>query len=90
MADSRQAGAALPDTHGYFGRYGGRFVAETLMQPLRELEAAYQQAQDDPAFQAELAQDLRDYVGRPSALYLAERWTREAGGARIYLKREDL
>ncbi|HEY0676603.1 MAG TPA: tryptophan synthase subunit beta [Immundisolibacter sp.] len=90
MAEPGQAGATLPDAHGYFGRYGGRFVAETLMQPLRELEDAYRQAQADPAFRAELEQDLRDYVGRPSALYLAQRWTREAGGARIYLKREDL
>jgi tryptophan synthase beta chain len=90
MAEPGQAGATLPDAHGYFGRYGGRFVAETLMQPLRELEDAYRTAQADPAFRAELEQDLRDYVGRPSALYLAQRWTREAGGARIYLKREDL
>ncbi|MGK2941819.1 MAG: tryptophan synthase subunit beta [Immundisolibacter sp.] len=82
--------AALPDVRGYFGRYGGRFVAETLMQPLRELEAAYHAAQVDPDFRAELEQDLRDYVGRPSSLYLAQRWTREVGGARIYLKREDL
>ncbi len=82
--------AALPDLRGYFGRYGGRFVAETLMQPLRELEAAYHAAQVDPDFRAELEQDLRDYVGRPSSLYLAQRWTREVGGARIYLKREDL
>lgn len=80
----------LPDAHGYFGRYGGRFVAETLMQPLQELDEAYRAAQADPAFRAELEQDLRDYVGRPSALYLAQRWTREVGGARIYLKREDL
>ncbi|WP_372715773.1 tryptophan synthase subunit beta [Immundisolibacter sp.] len=82
--------AALPDVRGYFGRYGGRFVAETLMQPLRELETAYHAAQVDPDFRAELEQDLRDYVGRPSSLYLAQRWTREVGGARIYLKREDL
>jgi tryptophan synthase beta chain len=80
----------LPDRRGYFGAYGGRFVAETLIAPLAELEQAYRQAQADPAFQAALAQDLADYVGRPSPLYLAQRWTRETGGARLYLKREDL
>ncbi len=79
-----------PDERGHFGPYGGRFVAETLMGPLADLERAYHEARRDPAFQAELAQDLRDYVGRPSPLYLAERLTAQAGGARIYLKREDL
>ncbi len=79
-----------PDERGHFGPYGGRFVAETLMGPLVDLERAYHEARRDPAFQAELAADLRDYVGRPSPLYLAERLTAHAGGARIYLKREDL
>ncbi len=79
-----------PDERGHFGPYGGRFVAETLMGPLAELERAYREARVDPAFQAELAADFRDYVGRPSPLYLAERLTAHAGGARIYLKREDL
>ncbi len=79
-----------PDARGHFGPYGGRFVAETLMGPLADLERAYAQARIDPVFQAELAADFRDYVGRPSPLYLAERLTADAGGARIYLKREDL
>jgi len=79
-----------PDEHGHFGPYGGQFVAETLMGPLAELVRAYEAARRDPVFQAELAADFKDYVGRPSPLYLAERLTAEAGGARIYLKREDL
>lgn len=79
-----------PDEYGHFGPYGGQFVAETLMGPLAELANAYAKARVDPQFQAELAADLRDYVGRPSPLYLAHRLTEEAGGARIYLKREDL
>ncbi len=80
----------LPDASGHFGPYGGRFVAETLMGPIEALRAAYEQSQQDPAFQAELKQHLRDFVGRPSPLYLAERLSAEAGGARIWLKREDL
>ena len=79
-----------PDERGHFGPYGGRFVAETLMGPLADLERAYREARGDPAFQAELAADFREYVGRPSPLYLAERLTAHARGARIYLKREDL
>ncbi len=79
-----------PDAQGHFGRYGGIFVAETLMYPLEELNIAYKKYLADPQFLAELDQDLRDYVGRPSPLYFAERWTRELGGAKIYLKREDL
>ena len=79
-----------PDARGHFGPYGGRFVAETLMGPLAELERAYAEARTDPTFQAELIADFRDYVGRPSPLYLARRLTADAGGARIYLKREDL
>ncbi|XSG84481.1 MAG: tryptophan synthase subunit beta [Methylohalobius sp. ZOD2] len=79
-----------PDAHGHFGRYGGIFVAETLMYPLEELNQAYQKYIGDPDFLAELDHDLKDYVGRPSPLYHAERWSRELGGAQIYLKREDL
>ncbi len=75
---------------GRFGRFGGRFVSETLMGPLEALTAAYEEARRDPAFQAEIDRDLREFVGRPTPLYLAERLTRRAGGARIYLKREDL
>ena len=80
----------LPDARGHFGPYGGRFVAETLMEPLRELEVAYNQLKVDPAFRAELDKDLALYVGRPSPLYPAERLTRKWGGAQIFLKREDL
>ena len=80
----------LPDAAGHFGVYGGRFVAETLMAPLEELRLAYERYMLDPAFIAELDADLRQYVGRPSPLYHAERWSRELGGAQIYLKREDL
>ncbi len=80
----------LPDDNGHFGPYGGLFVAETLMAPLDELRRAYERLRDDEAFQAELDWDLAHYVGRPSPLYYAERWSRKLGGARIYLKREDL
>jgi tryptophan synthase beta chain len=80
----------LPDARGHFGPYGGCFVAETLMGPIRELKEAYQRYARDPEFLAEFHQDLKHYVGRPSPLYLAERWTKRLGGARIYLKREDL
>ena len=78
------------DISGHFGPYGGRFVSETLMWPLEELEAAYLRYKDDADFIAEYENDLRDYVGRPSPLYLAARWSEILGGARIYLKREDL
>jgi len=81
---------ALPDASGHFGPYGGKFVAETLMAPLAELEQAYRVALADPDFVAEFERDLKDYVGRPSPLYHAERWSRTLGGAQIYLKREDL
>lgn len=81
---------ALPDARGHYGRYGGQFVPETLIEPLRELEAAYHRYREDPQFQAELAQDLKHYVGRPSPLYLAARLSEEVSGARIFLKREDL
>ncbi|MFP4560147.1 MAG: tryptophan synthase subunit beta [Thiohalorhabdus sp.] len=80
----------LPDESGHFGIYGGRFVSETLMAPILELERAYLELRDDPAFQAELAAELRDYVGRPTPVYEAKRLSRETGGARIFLKREDL
>jgi tryptophan synthase beta chain len=75
---------------GHFGQHGGRFVAETLMHALDELEALYSAAKQDPDFQAELRRDLADYVGRPTPLYFAERLTARFGGAQIYLKREDL
>lgn len=80
----------LPDALGHFGQYGGRFVAETLMEPIAELTAAYEHYLQDPEFQAELDNDLQNYVGRPSPLYYAERWSNMLGGAKIYLKREDL
>ena len=81
---------ALPDARGRFGPYGGRFVPETLMHPLQELEREYFRARQDPGFQRELEYYLREFCGRPTPLYFAERLTRELGGARIYLKREDL
>jgi len=80
----------MPDEAGHFGPYGGMFVAETLMGPLKELREAYEKYLEDPAFQAELDFELQQYVGRPSPLYYAERWSQKLGGARIYLKREDL
>ena len=82
--------AAWPDPNGRFGDYGGRYVAETLMPLVLELGRAYAAAKADPAFQAELSHDLTHYVGRPSALYFAERMTAHFGGAKIYLKREEL
>jgi tryptophan synthase beta chain len=81
---------SYPDKRGHFGQFGGRYVAETLMPALLDLEAAYREAQADPAFQAEVDHYLRHYVGRPSPLYFARRLTEHLGGARIYLKREDL
>jgi len=80
----------IPDANGHFGPYGGKFVSETLMAALQELETKYKQLCKDPEFCKEFDRDLADYVGRPSPLYFAERLTREVGGARIYLKREDL
>ena len=80
----------LPDAQGRFGPYGGRYVPETLMHPLLELEQEYFQTQRDESFQRELEYYLREFCGRPTPLYLAERLTRELGGPRIYLKREDL
>jgi tryptophan synthase beta chain len=80
----------LPDARGHFGRFGGRYVPETLMAPLTDLERAYGAAKRDPRFRRRLADMLRDYAGRPTPLYFAGRLTEHAGGARIYLKREDL
>ena len=82
--------AAVPDADGRFGVYGGKFVAETLMSALAELECVYRTLSADPEFQRELDEDLAQYVGRPSPLYEARRWSRSIGGARIFLKREDL
>jgi tryptophan synthase beta chain len=79
-----------PDTQGHFGQYGGRYVPETLMHPLKELEEEYFRAQQDPEFQRELSYYLTEFVGRPTPLYFAERLTKDLGGAKIYLKREDL
>ena len=81
---------AGPDERGHFGIFGGRFVAETLMPLILELEKAYGEAKNDPAFQAEMASYLTHYVGRPSPLYLAERLTEHLGGAKIYFKRDEL
>ncbi len=80
----------LPDERGHFGPYGGCFVAETLIRPLEELTAAYERYREDPEFLSELERDFRHYVGRPSPLYEARRWSGQLGGARIFLKREDL
>lgn len=80
----------MPDATGHFGKFGGKFVPETLMSPLEELTEAYDAARKDPAFQEELDDLLGDYCGRPTPLYFAERWTEKLGGAKIYLKREDL
>lgn len=80
----------VPDAQGHFGQFGGRYVPETLMQPLMELEAEYFRAQKDPEFERELSYYLREFCGRPTPLYHAERLTHELGGAKIYLKREDL
>lgn len=80
----------LPDSTGHFGRFGGRYVAETLMTALEELDGTWRQLWQDEAFQADFDRDLAEFVGRPSPLYYADRWTRELGGAKIYLKREDL
>ena len=81
---------AIPDRHGRFGPYGGRYVPETLMPALLELEEAYQRTRKDKGFQAELKHYLKEYVGRPTPLYFAQRLTKRLGGAKIYLKREDL
>ncbi|MBD3671459.1 MAG: tryptophan synthase subunit beta [Gammaproteobacteria bacterium] len=82
--------ANFPDSRGHFGQFGGQFVAETLMDALDELREAYEKYRNDPDFIAEFEQDLKQFVGRPSPLYLAENWSRKLGGAKVYLKREDL
>src|SRR5437773_3073176 len=79
-----------PDLRGYFGEFGGRYVPETLVEPVEELERAYLAVRDDPAFRIELDRLLKDYVGRPTPLYEAKRLSQASGGARIFLKREDL
>lgn len=81
---------SLPDAGGHYGPYGGVFVPETLMTALEELGVAYEEAKKDPAFQAELRQHLKEFAGRPTELYFAERLTKQIGGAKIYFKREDL
>ncbi|MFD2371758.1 tryptophan synthase subunit beta [Brevibacillus sp. GCM10020057] len=90
MLDKATATRTVPDEKGRFGAYGGKFVPETLMNALTELEAAFAEAKQDPAFCAELNHLLSEYAGRPTPLTYAERLTEELGGARIYLKREDL
>ena len=92
LNDSHRVGSEtkFPNEKGYYGEYGGRFVAETLMQPLLDLESAYAKYMSDPDFLSELDDDLKNYVGRPSPLYHAKRWSQEIGGAQLYLKREDL
>jgi tryptophan synthase beta chain len=85
-----QSVSAVPDARGRFGKFGGRFIPETLMFAVEQLSAAYDDARHDPQFQSQFRRILEEYVGRPSRLYFAERLTQEAGGARIYLKREDL
>ena len=80
----------FPDAQGHFGIHGGRFVSETLMAALEDLESLYGRMKNDAQFLAEFDRDLAFYVGRPSPLYHAERWSQHLGGAQIYLKREDL
>ncbi|ODS23982.1 tryptophan synthase subunit beta [Candidatus Endobugula sertula] len=82
--------SCFPDDRGHFGIYGGRFVSETLIFALDELAEMYQRLKDDPGFQAEFDKDMAHYIGRPSPLYHAERWSQRVGGAQLYLKREDL
>ena len=80
----------LPDSLGHFGPYGGTFVAETLIDALDELRTAYEKYQHDAEFKREFAYELKHYVGRPSPVYHAKRWSEHFGGAQVYLKREDL
>ena len=88
--NSKSLDLSLPDSGGHFGSYGGMFVPETLMAALTELTEEYERAKVDPEFQKELDYLLSEYVGRPTPLYFAERWTEKLGGAKVYLKREDL
>jgi tryptophan synthase beta chain len=90
ISTNKDAFAAVPDAQGHFGEFGGKFVSETLMAALAELEAVYRQLSTDEEFQREIDEDLAHYVGRPSPLYEAKRWSDKIGGARIFLKREDL
>ena len=85
-----QAKYDLPDQRGHFGPYGGSFVSETLTHALNELKAAYARYKDDPEFLADFRDDLTHFVGRPSPVYHAKRWSEKMGGAQIYFKREDL
>jgi tryptophan synthase beta chain len=87
---TQYASTSMPDADGHFGPFGGRYVPETLFYPLQQLEQEYWRAQQDPEFQTEFAYYLREFCGRPTPLYHAERLTRDLGGAKIYLKREDL
>jgi tryptophan synthase beta chain len=80
----------LPDSRGYFGNYGGKFIPETLIPAVEELEMWYMKLKNDESFQRELDYYLKHYVGRPTPLYFAERLSKYLGGAKIYLKREDL
>src|SRR6478672_8549684 len=80
----------LPDDTGHFGQYGGVFVAETLIQALDQLKAEYEHYRNDPEFKREFEYELKHYVGRPSPIYHARRWSQHFGGAQVYLKREDL
>lgn len=90
MTEVTDSNYNMPDADGHFGIYGGKFVAETLMPPITELEQAYQKYIDDPKFLADLDADFKHYVGRPSPIYHCQRWSQELGGPQIYLKREDL
>jgi len=90
MADENVASHRFPDDRGRFGDFGGKFIPETLMAAVAQLEAAYISAKEDDEFQNRLANLLHTYAGRPTALYFAENLTRVCGGAKIYLKREDL
>ncbi|HLI29794.1 MAG TPA: tryptophan synthase subunit beta, partial [Terriglobia bacterium] len=80
----------FPDARGRFGEFGGRFVPETLMYPIEELERAYEEARNDPQFREELSGLLKNYAGRPTPIFYARRLTEHLGGSKIYLKREDL
>ena len=90
MKKKRQTKYSFPDKNGRFGNFGGKYVSETLITALDQLEEVYSKAKKDKLFQQEVINDLNNFVGRPSPLYFAERWTKKLGGAKIYLKREDL
>ena len=90
MKSKSKINYSFPDENGRFGEFGGKYVSETLITALEELEKIYSKVKNDKSFQEEVIKDLNDFVGRPSPLYFAERWTEKLGGAKIYLKREDL